>query len=180
MLMWLCKQETVFRHDAGKNSASNLDKDVKPRSKSSSAVVQQQAANDALTSSNCDASGDSGYDQPSGLSPWHVTNFNCAGNSTSRITTQASRSTTAFPLTTELWTESVGSRQCWQYQMLTVSAAVSGQCQDHEIQPRLFRNATLNHSCSICVICICTFGEGLANVNQNFTTWSWMRNRNLT
>jgi len=89
-------QETVF-----KNSSSNLDVGRQRRSKSSS---QQQA--DVMTSSNCDASGDASYDQTSALSPWHVTmvngntsTANCAGHF---VHHKQTRSTTAFPLTTEL------------------------------------------------------------------------------
>ena len=93
-------QETVF-----KNSSSNLDVGRQRRSKSSS---QQRA--DVMTSSNCDASGDASGDasceQTSAVSPWHVTMLNgntstanCAGHF---VHNKQTRSTTAFPLTTEL------------------------------------------------------------------------------
>jgi len=101
----------VFRHEGAKNSSSSSSIDpaaaVKARSKSlSTAGIQQQAVmSDAVTSSNCDASGDVhsiSYDQSSGLSPWLVTGVNCAANAAGRKPTQSTRSTTAFPLTTEL------------------------------------------------------------------------------
>jgi len=109
LCIFVGKQETVFRHEGAKNSSSsNTDPALKSRSKSLSTGIQQQAATvsdaGAVTSSNCDASGDSSYDQSSGLSPWLVTAVNCAGRNSAagRKPTQSTRSTTSFPLTTEL------------------------------------------------------------------------------
>jgi len=94
-ICWWFVQETVFKHEGGKNSASNLEKD---RSKSSSSQLSHQR----VIQSNCDASADSSYDNDvSGLSPWHVTTVN--GRSSNRSTNQQPRNTPVFPLTTELW-----------------------------------------------------------------------------
>jgi len=114
--MFVCvnAQETVFGHDARKNSTSacsNVDQQHQQSHRSKppttvSAVVQHD--DDALmTSSNCDASGDVSYDGGTGIvSPWHVTsaaNMSSFAAGRKSTSSQASRShAAAFPLTTEL------------------------------------------------------------------------------
>lgn len=112
MFVFVNAQETVFGHDGRKNSAASSSGDhhyPSHRSKPTnimSAVVQRDDNDDddaLMTSSNCDASGDVSYDgSMAGMpSAWHVTNTSgfALGR---RSTSQASRSNTAFPLTTEL------------------------------------------------------------------------------